>query len=332
MRREKNMSEFEELSRQDVGEDEIDFLDCWRVIFKHRRLIGRIVLIVVIFAAVISLFMTNIYQAKALIMPVAANDSGTGALSALTQQFGALPGLMGVPAPGTASLEELTNLLNSNIVREKMIQKNNLLPILLHDLWDADKQDWKKKSILNPSSLIRKVAGAVAFQDSKTQKIEEGIPDLQDGLRELEEIVSVRKNIKESNIAISVDYPDPEMAAAMANYLLDALNEHMTGESRRVAKTNKAYLEGQIEKNPDPIIRQKIYGLIAQQIETIMMAEVKENFAFKVLDPPMVPDTKIKPKRVLMVSIALIVSLFMGIVIAFFKEYIEKLKAKPAGG
>lgn len=326
------MSECKELNRPEVEEGEIDLLDCWRVVSKHRRLIGRIVLVAVIFTAVASLFMTDLYRAKALIMPVSEKDNTGGTLAALSQQFGALPGLLGVPTPATASLEELTNLLNSNIVREKMIQKNNLLPVLFYDQWDADKQDWKKESILNPFFWIRKMAAVVAPRDSKTQKKEEGIPDLQDGLRELEDIVSVTKNIKESTITVSVDHPNPEKAAAMADFLLDALNEHMTGESRRVAQINKTYLEGQIEKNPDPIIRQKIYGLIAQQIETIMMAEVKENFAFKVLDPPMAPDTKIKPKRAVMVSIALLVSLFLGVFTAFFKEYIEKVKAKPAGG
>jgi uncharacterized protein involved in exopolysaccharide biosynthesis len=67
--------------------------------------------------------------------------------------------------------------------------------------------------------------------------------------------------------------------------------------------------------------------MIAQQIETGMMAEVKENFAFKVIDPPLAPDKKIKPKRAQMVMLSLIVALFVGIFVAFFREYIEKIRA-----
>jgi uncharacterized protein involved in exopolysaccharide biosynthesis len=63
-----------------------------------------------------------------------------------------------------------------------------------------------------------------------------------------------------------------------------------------------------------------------------MMAEVKENFAFKVLDPPIVPDQKIKPKRTQMVILALVASLFLGIFVAFFKEYLAKRKMQPSGG
>ncbi|MBM2839369.1 MAG: putative rane protein [Deltaproteobacteria bacterium] len=57
-----------------------------------------------------------------------------------------------------------------------------------------------------------------------------------------------------------------------------------------------------------------------------MMSEVKENFAFKVIDPPKVPDKKIKPKRSQMVMLSLVTSLFAGIFIAFFLEYIAKLR------
>jgi uncharacterized protein involved in exopolysaccharide biosynthesis len=76
------------------------------------------------------------------------------------------------------------------------------------------------------------------------------------------------------------------------------------------------------------LIKQKIYSLIAQQIETSMMAEVKENFAFKVIDPPMTPDKKIKPARTVMVVLAFMMALFIGVFTAFFLEYLEKAKIK----
>ncbi len=113
----------------------------------------------------------------------------------------------------------------------------------------------------------------------------------------------------------------------------DALNDHMTGESKRVALLNKAYLEGQVEKNPDFMIRQKIFSLIAQQIETAMMAEVKENFSFKILDPPIVPDRKIRPKRLQMAILALTASLLVAVLAAFVREYLaSRNKTQPTGG
>jgi uncharacterized protein involved in exopolysaccharide biosynthesis len=56
------------------------------------------------------------------------------------------------------------------------------------------------------------------------------------------------------------------------------------------------------------------------------MAEVKENFAFKIIDPPRSLPEKVKPKRVQMIALSFVVSLFMGIFLSFFLEYIERAR------
>ena len=154
------------------------------------------------------------------------------------------------------------------------------------------------------------------------------VPEIWDGLRTMDKIVKVNNNFRENTIKISVNFPDPAMAAKMANYFLTTLNDHMTSEAKRVARINMKYLEQQVDKTADPFIKQKIYALIAQQIETSMLAEVKENFAFKIIDPPKEPDRKIKPNRASMVMLSFVVSLFLGIFALFFRAYLRKSKAK----
>jgi len=68
------------------------------------------------------------------------------------------------------------------------------------------------------------------------------------------------------------------MASKIVEYYLATLTNYMSSETKRVANTNRKYLEEQLVNTSDPFIKQKIYNLIAQQIETAMMAEVKENF------------------------------------------------------
>jgi uncharacterized protein involved in exopolysaccharide biosynthesis len=100
----------------------------------------------------------------------------------------------------------------------------------------------------------------------------------------------------------------------------------MSSEAKRVASTNRKYLEQQLGSTADPFIKQKTYNMIAQQIETGMMAAVKENFAFKIIDPPLAPDKKEKPKRGQMAMLSLTAALFAGIFAAFFKEYLDKIR------
>ncbi len=254
----------------------------------------------VLTTGIISFRMTNIYQSTAVISPVSSKEGG-GGLSAIALQFGGLPG---ISLPGSASSSsEILNLMKSNVLREKVIEKYNLLPLLFHEKWSIEKKGWKV----------------------------ERVPTLWDGLRAIEGIVKVSNNIKDNTITIAADFYDPDIAAKIPEYFLTALNEHLVSEARRVAETNKKYLEEQLVKTADPLIRQKIYNLVAQQIESSMMAEVKENFAFKVIDRPRVPDRKIRPKRAQMLIISFVVSLFAGIFLAFLMEAFQKSKRGSVG-
>ncbi len=318
----------------EVKEDTINLMDLWQVIWKRKKFIGALVVIVVLATVVISLFMTDIYQSSAVIIPVTNKDtgSGTSALSVVAQQFGSLPG---ISMPGSTSSTEIVSLLNSNILREKIIERYGLMPILFHEQWDSRKRDWKRESKidLNPSHWLSKLADAVRRDNPKAsqKKKDENAPSLWDGLRFLDGIVRIDNDVKNNTITLTVDYENPELAAKLAGYFLEALTEHMSAEAKRVALINRTYLEEQLNKTADPLIRQKIYNLIAQQVETAMMSEVKENFAFKVIDPPKVPDRKIKPRRALMVVLSFVAALFMGVFTAFFMEYLERVRISSQG-
>ena len=304
--------------------NELWFVVYWRVIMKHWKMIGTLVLAAVILTIIISLFMKNIYGAKAIITPIAPKDSGGNSIAAsIMQQAGGLPG---IGLPDLSSSAEIVTLLKSNILREKIINQYNLLPVLFSDQWDESTKKWKKRALYNPRALMSSIICLIKPVDKKgTEKIE-GVPDIWDGLRKLDDMVGINNNVKDKTITIVVEFDDPVMAANIAGYFLAVLNDHMSSEAKRVALTNRKYLEQQLDQTADPFIKQKIYNLIAQQIETSMMAEVKENFAFKVIDPPKAPDRKMKPDRTEMVLLSLFVSLLIGIAIAFFLSYWEKMK------
>ena len=269
--------------------DEINFLDYFRVIWKNRILIALIVVVIVAATVVVSLLMTPIYQARAVISPATTKPNDlTGGVSAIALQFG-------IATPTSSNMSEIANLLKSNILREKVLTKYNLFPVLFSD---------------------------------KPVKWKSEVEKMWTGIRFLERAVKVNPVQKDNMIQITADFKDPKVAKDLVNYVLVELIEYMSSEAKRVAETNKKYLESQLEKTADPFIKTKVYSLIAQQIETSMMAEVKENFAFKIIDPPRVPDKKIKPKRTQMALIAFTVSLFLGIFVAFGKEYVAKARLK----
>lgn len=266
--------------------ESVNLLDYARRIWRNRILLFIIVGVSVAATILYSLSLDNIYEARAVLMPASGLNRDQTASALVAMQFGLAP-------PTSPAASEITNLLRSNILSERIVRKYNLTE---------------------------------TFFGTKVQAGQAAESPPWDSIRLLQKIMKVSFTPKDNLIQVSVQYRDPRKAADIIGYALTELNEHMSGEAKRVADTNKMYLESQIEKAADPFIRAKIYGLIAQQVETSMMAEAKENFAFKLLDPPRVPDKKVKPKRVQMVIIAFLLSFVLAVCVVLGKEYIGTLR------
>lgn len=311
-----------------TGREDARIFVYWRLIKKWHRSIGIFVSACVLVTIIISLLMTNIYAAKAIIIPVSSREiSGSGMAATLMQQVG---GLSGISLPESVSETEIITLLKSTTLREEIITRYHLLPVLFPEKWDKKKKTWRKNwnSIFNPFFLAERFSTWISPAEKNEPAREYGVPTIWDGLRKLDKTVSIVSNRKEKNITISVEAEDPVLAAQIVGYFLAALNEYMSGEAKRVATINRKYLEEQLLQTADPYIQQKIYNMIAQQIETSMMAEVKENFSFKILERPKVPDKKIRPKRSVIVLISLAVSLLLAGFFISFMAYLESLKTK----
>lgn len=78
----------------------------------------------------------------------------------------------------------------------------------------------------------------------------------------------------------------------------------------------------------DAVTQQKVYELLTQQLEVAKIDETKEDITFQVIDKAIPPERRIKPKRRLNVMLAGVVSLFAGIFLVFFLEYLENLKKR----
>ena len=190
-------------------EDEINLLDYWRVIMKRWRIIAGIFGISVVTAAIISLLMTPIYQARTTIMPV---ESSGGNLSSALQNLGSLPFVGGmVPGIGGASATKLVAVLKSRTLAEDVIHALNLTRIF--------------------------------FKDKKDKP-----PSLEDAVESLTDITKIADDKKGGVISISVEYKDPKIAADIANHYTTVLQKFINENTLSMAKRNRIFIEDQLEK------------------------------------------------------------------------------------
>jgi len=273
--------------------DEINILFYLELLRRRALLIFILTFAGVALTAGWSTLLEDRYIAKAVISPVKEGGGPSSGVSVLVQQIESVPG---ISLSSASSSSEILALLNSNMLRKKAIERFDLLPILFPDRWDAAEKGWA---------------------DAKTE------PSVHDGLRALEKVITLKHSPRDNTITITGELANGRDAAMLLENLLETLNSHLSSEAKRIAESNRRYLEGQLNNTADPLIRQNIYSLIAQQIESAMMAGVMENFAFKVIDPPDAPDRKSSPRRHVIVAAGFVISLAAGVVLSFVLEFFK---------
>jgi uncharacterized protein involved in exopolysaccharide biosynthesis len=284
-------------------EDEINLLDLFIVVLKHKWMIFWVVFLAGIAAVAISLLMPNVYRSEAAITPTAqSRGSGSGALAAL----GEMGGLGGMIAPDllqtSGSLEQFDLVLKSRELTNIIVLKYNLLPILYADFWDAEQNRWKPEMKKPPS-----------WQDTYKlmQKMLKSVPDK-----------------KQNVVRLSFEFKDPKVAQTILNYYVTGLSEYLRQSVLVDSTAQLKALYEQLAKQTDPLLKNRIYGMIAGQIEKETVAMVQRYYGFNVLDPAFVPDKKFAPKRALICLIAVVVAFFIAIFLAFFVEYVNNLKTR----
>jgi tyrosine-protein kinase Etk/Wzc len=76
-------------------------------------------------------------------------------------------------------------------------------------------------------------------------------------------------------------------------------------------------------------VQETVYTLLTQQLEQAKIAEARDTPTVQTLDQAVPADRKSKPKIKLNIAIAGITSLLVGLLLAFFLEYLAGVKQSP---
>jgi uncharacterized protein involved in exopolysaccharide biosynthesis len=220
------------------------------------------------------------YDAVILLSPVSNQDkSGKigGALSDVASSLGGLGGLLGMGAPGNEQKAESVATLQSELLTETFIKQNDLLPILYPKNWDPATKTWKKMA--NPKS-----GPSLWKANSMFAK----------------KIRGVTENSKTGLVTLVISWKDPVQAAAWANGLVKLTNEYLQKKSIERSERNIQYLDSQAAKTSEVQLRQAIFDLMKNEIQTEMLSKGNDEYALKIIDPAAVPERPASPQPTLL--------------------------------
>lgn len=253
-----------------------------------------LILVSAVFSAV-ALLSTPIYESVALLVPANTGKGGTsGNLGAGLGQLGGLASLAGIGALGSGGdTEEALAVLKSRELTARFINDLRLMPELFPEKWDPAASQWRVDVRKHPTE-------GRAFK------------------RFDKNIRFVSHDKKTGLVTLRIRWRDREQAALWANELVKRLNVAM--RQRAIAQTNAflSYLEKELAATSVLATREAINRLIEAQIKQRMLANVTEDYAFRVVDKavPADVDDPVQPRRLLMFLSGPVVGLFVGLVVA----------------
>jgi uncharacterized protein involved in exopolysaccharide biosynthesis len=276
--------------RPDDDAGDIDFGRIWGVIRDAKYLISAVTIVCTAIALVIALKTTPIFRAETVITTVRNGNLGG-------QSGGALGGLSNIASlagvnldAGSSADREAKAVLMSRSLIEQFIRENNLLNVLMPDTG-------------KPPSMW------VAVKNFK------------------EGILTIREDRRTGLITLDVDWEDPKLAAKWVNGFVALANERLRSRAMDEATRNIAFLNAQIPQTSVVEVQRSLYNLIESETKTLMVANVRKEFAFTVIDPAVPPERKYRPRRSLYVLFGLFAGFAIGVLVAYWRA----ARVEPGG-
>jgi LPS O-antigen subunit length determinant protein (WzzB/FepE family) len=102
------------------------------------------------------------------------------------------------------------------------------------------------------------------------------------------------------------------------------INERLRTRDLLESERRLAYLNDKLENATLVELRQAVSRLIQNEIQTIMLAQAEAEYAFKVIDPPRVPNDDIEPRRVVIVILATLLGVVVGVLLALVSQWMSQ--------
>jgi len=234
-----------------------------------------------------------VYRATVVMVPASSEVGNMGALSSAVGQLGGLAAIAGINLSAGDNTEEALAVLRSREFTEQFIVDHNLMPLLFAEQWDAASKKWKEAGDAQPT-----LARAYKQFDSSLRQ--------------------VARDRKTGLVSMNIDWTDRKMAAVWANELIRRLNAEMRRRAIERSDASIAFLEKELASTTLVGMREAIPRLMEAQIKQRMLANVMEEYAFRVVDSAMEPDRtdRLRPNKPLLMAAGLFGGGILGIMIA----------------
>lgn len=274
-----------------------------------------IILLVAMFELVGALylyFQPKMYRAETLLAP--SDEAAGGGLSAMSGSLGGLASLAGINLGAQSdSVGVAIETMKSRKFINQFVDKYQInIDLMAVNGWDR-KTDKLLYSSRTYDVSKEEWGRQLDYQEPTQWAVYETFLDA----------LTVTRDQGSGLVTVSLTYYSPYVASEWLQRFVEQLNQYIRARDIQELKKSIHYLQLQLDQTSLSYMKTVFSQLIEEQTKQMMLAEVRDEYVFSMVDPPLAPEKHAFPKAPLVLALSFVVSLIFGMFFVIF-HYIFK--------
>jgi len=278
------------------SEKEFSFKDISMAIWTNRFLIIIFPILVGSITAIYNLTLPDVYRAEVIL---ATADSKTQNPTTASSGLAAMAGISLPSGEDNTTLIAIETVKSKKFISEFLIRHEALPALMAPISWDS------KEDILE----VGEYHGSIQHATNQWKKI-----------FYVEKLSQVQPFV-----LMTITHISPTQARDWLEAIVEDLNKSLAERDIVEAKNSIKYLQEQINKTSVSDLKQLFYTMIEAQTSQAMLAEVRPEYAFRVIDPAIAPELKHSPHRAI-VTLQSVIYSFIAIIVLSVMLHINNYK------
>jgi len=295
-------------------DDEIDLRELFYVLLEGKWIIVSLTAFVSIIGVIYSLLLPNIYESKAMLVPVNSSSGISGALGS----YSGLAGLAGISLPSGGDEGNSAKAIQK--ISSLSFFENNILPnIHLPDLMAVKSWNSKTNTLTFDDSIYDTNSNTWIRDFSYPQQ---QIPSAQESFEVFKTAhLSLSEDKKSGFITLAIKHQSPFIAKQWVELVINQVNAFYRQKDKSESEKAVSYLNQQISITGLSEIKQVIAQLLQEETKKLTLIEANQYYVFDYIDPPAVMEKKSEPKRALICILSALLGGMLSILLVLIRHY-----------
>jgi len=276
----------------------------------------------ILFSVVYLFFSVDEYKISATIMPLQGQRNFTVPFFEKAFEIKEFETLLSANLP--AYFQDLNTMYLCSVMESRdftirLVEKNNLLPVIYSEIWDQSQNKWTCNHNTKSQSAFR----AFIYRVFGKPNIVCPPTALQGAEYLLNKMLFVKNPRQTMFIRIELVHPSQKFAYKILNIFLQELDRYLREKEFMRADANIRYLNEIIQAAKSEEIRKGLLRVRNSQLLIKKYSKGINDFAFQIIDPPIQIDKPFKPRRKLIFFMSLAISICLWLMIIYFSVMIN---------